>query len=84
MFPVFSPVLSAHLQGRPGSGTAAAFQGQGDNSHETSFSRYLADPFFSVRARCSGRQGLLFCLRLHFSCSHTAVLLCKDRCIRLV
>ena len=43
----------------------AAFQRQGDNLHETSFSRYLADPFFSVRALIKA-QVLLLCLRLRF------------------
>jgi len=37
-------------QGRPGSGTTAAFQRECDALRETSFARSAADPFFSVRA----------------------------------
>jgi len=49
-------------QGRPGSGTTAAFQRECDALHETSFARSAADPFFSVRAAprlCTPRQQFL-------------------------
>ncbi|KAK9842046.1 hypothetical protein WJX81_005876 [Elliptochloris bilobata] len=52
-------------QGQPGSGTVAAFQRQGDSLRETSFSRCLADPFYSSsmkRHPAEAAQGLPACL----------------------